>query len=183
MTSVLFVCTANVCRSPLAHAYLQAQVAGECDAAERQDVTVHVDSASVDPVRRAVHPLVTKILDEQQLAPARPVSQPLTEELVDNADLIVTMTGVHAVEIAGRFRSATAKVFLLDHLAQLAAADVLDPDPAWRASLASKPRSYPAHPGVCDIDDPVSAPEATFRAIAKQIESRTAALAASLVRQ
>jgi protein-tyrosine-phosphatase len=131
-------------------------------------------SASVHDQIRPTHPLVIQILSEQKLAPRRTNSQPLSKGLAKAADLIVTMTGAHAISVAGKFRDSRANVFMLDHFVQLmrplAAHETLDD---WLADLRRQPRMYPNHPGAQDIIDPVNKDEETFRAIATQIDGLT----------
>ena len=144
--------------------------------------TMQVASASVHDQIRSTHPLVIQILSEQQLTPRRTNSQPLSNDLVKAADLIVTMTGAHAISVAGKFRDSRANVFVLDHLVQLmrpmAANETLDD---WFADMRRQPRMYPNHPGAQDITDPVDKDEETFRSIAAQIDGLTEQLARSFV--
>lgn len=129
-------------------------------------------SASVHEVVRRTHPWVLRELKSRGLDLGRSVSRPLSTELVDAADVILTMTGRHAIAVASRFRQATAKVFVLDHLVQVARApergESID---TWLAELDSIPRSYPAHPGVRDVLDPMGGDDDTFRRVADHIDA------------
>ena len=135
-------------------------------------------SASVDPDRRVLHPLVIRILDESGVVLGPTWSQPLSKELVDRSDLILTMTGEHAITVAGRFRKAKTKVFMLDHFVRIARArdgdESLDD---WLADVQEHSRSYPDHPGAQDVLDPIGKDEATFRAVCGQIDALVARIA------
>ncbi len=167
---VLLVCTANVCRSPLAHAFTVGHAAAGA-------YPIKVASASVDTKVRHVHPLVETILGERGQQPARSISQPLSNEVVDASDLILTMTGDHAIAVAGQFRAALFKVFMLDHFVTTARPkhgnESLD---EWLDAVRRLPRTYPNQPGATDVPDPVNKDEATFRSIAATIDDLTARL-------
>lgn len=161
---LLFVCTANVCRSPLAEAFANGY-------ARRARLNVASTSASVQDVVRRTHPWVLDELASRRLDLGRSTSQPLTTDLVDAADLVLTMTGQHAIAVASQFRHATGKIFILDHLVQV----IPSPEPGqsideWLAPLDAVPRKYPAHPGVRDVPDPIGGDEATFRRVADLID-------------
>ena len=136
---------------------------------------ISVASASVDAERRTIHPMIVQLLADRQIAldPAT-ASTALSQELVDEADLILTMTGDHAIAVAGRFRQATAKVFMLDHFAQLAeAGDRHEPIADLLARLKKQPRNYPNPPAAQDITDPIGRDDATFRQVADQLDQLT----------
>lgn len=168
---ILFVCTANVCRSPLAEGLMTKH-------AKRLASPIVASSASVDSVARIVHPIVVKLLAEQGIEPSHTESQPLDRSLVDGADLVLTMTAEHALAVAGRHREATHRVFMLDHFAHVAPY----PDPGsdiagWLAALYQQPRLYGVNHDAHDIEDPIGGDETTFRRIATQIDALTARVA------
>ena len=77
---VLFVCVQNAGRSQMAAAILR-QLAGD---------TVHVRTAGSAPAA-AVHPVVVEALDEIGVPLATEFPKPLTEEVVQAADYVITM--------------------------------------------------------------------------------------------
>ena len=77
---VLFVCVQNAGRSQMAAAILR-HLAGD---------TVHVRTAGSAPAA-AVHPVVSEALDEIGVPLATEFPKPLTEEVVQAADYVVTM--------------------------------------------------------------------------------------------
>ncbi len=103
---VVFVCTANMCRSPMAEHLFRL--------AWGPDTPCQVFSAGTDAsdgmpatfqASRAMKEIGVDLREHS--------SQMLTRELVDAADLIVVMTANHAQRIAWRFPDAAPKVRLL----------------------------------------------------------------------
>jgi protein-tyrosine-phosphatase len=104
--TILFVCTANVCRSPMAEYLLRARLGPETEWT--------VGSAGLaawggSPAsREAVSVMAEKGLD---LGPHR--SRPLTSDLVRGAGLIVVMTGAHQEDILRLYPEAKGRVYRL----------------------------------------------------------------------
>lgn len=160
---VLVVCTANVVRSPMAHAMLEHR-------AREAGLGITVDSAGLDPTQRPVHPLVVRLLAERDLTPAKAQSDPVDDDRIERADLVITMTGAQAIETAARHRLATRRVFVFDHAARVLPALVGRARAEWLAEVATIPRSYPRHPDTVDVPDPINGPESAFRAVGNQLE-------------
>lgn len=150
------------------------------NAAGEHRAPLAIASASLDPQHRPIHPTVVQLLTERHLAVPKTVSDPVSSELVDQADLILTMTGAHAIELAGRFRQVTRRVFTLDHAAQVLPGLGDDTLVTWQDRIERTPRAYPQQPGAIDIADPINGTEDVFRSVARQIEQRCDQLAATL---
>jgi protein-tyrosine phosphatase len=98
----LFVCTANVSRSPYAH-YRAAEVFGSQLAVTSAGVP-GTEGWSMDPAMEAELPYE----DVDALAHR---SRPLTAQILDEADLVLTMEFAHHMRILDQWPEAASKVF------------------------------------------------------------------------
>ena len=106
MKSVLFVCTGNICRSPIAEGLFKHLVR------ERGDI--EVASAGVHAVRGqppSLYAVQVCATDGVDISPFR--SQPLTAALVERATHIFAMTGAHLETIHLLFPHGAEKAYLL----------------------------------------------------------------------
>jgi len=104
--SVLFVCTGNICRSPIAEGIFR-QLLGN-----RKDI--EVASAGVHAVRGQPPSLyAVQVCEEESVDISALRSQPLTAALIERATHIFAMTGAHLETIQMLFPDAAEKSFLL----------------------------------------------------------------------
>ncbi len=121
MKRILFVCTGNTCRSPMAAALFRHRVGDEaqweaCSAGIYAGEGSPASTHSVEAMRE----LGIDLGDHR--------SQPLTAELVQQADLIVTMTAGHRFEILQDFPAVGNRVFLIKSFGtSKVPADITDP--------------------------------------------------------
>jgi protein-tyrosine phosphatase len=113
---VLFVCTGNTCRSPMAELLCRDMLAKwlKCKIDELDDRGVLVMSAGVAAMLggRAAGEAV-EAMDELGLDLRSHETQPLTETLVRHADIIYTMTTSHRDAIVSQWPSAAERTRLL----------------------------------------------------------------------
>jgi protein-tyrosine-phosphatase len=113
MKTILFVCTANICRSPMAAGIMRARIEtlGLSD-------RVRVISAGVwaEPGQSASANAITT-LDQRGIELGSHRSQPLTPELLREADVILVMEESHRRSIFYAAPQYLAKVFLLTEMA------------------------------------------------------------------
>ena len=105
--TILFVCTGNTCRSPMAAAYFQHL----CEAAE---IDVSVESVGLaafdgEPMNEAA----AKTLNHEGVDTPTSYSRQLTDDHVAAADLIVTMTHAHLAQLQHSPVAAPEKTFTL----------------------------------------------------------------------
>ena len=104
--SVLFVCTGNICRSPIAEGFFRRLIGNRKD--------IEVLSAGVHAVRGQPPSLyAVQVCAEEGTDISDLRSQPLTAALVDRATHIFAMTGAHLETIQTLFPHGAEKSFLL----------------------------------------------------------------------
>lgn len=139
---VLFVCTANICRS--AHMELTARrIAGPSR-------SIRFSSAGTHGL--AAHPMDDVMAGTLQEGPGDFASRPLTPQLVKEADLVLTAEAVHRSMILEESPEALRKVFTLGQFTS--AVEQSNPGLSGRALVdaigAKRSASLPEH----DIADP-----------------------------
>ena len=123
---ILFVCTGNTCRSPMAELLCRRMLAERlgCAMPDLEDRGVQVASAGTSavagggPTEEAIRVLADRGLDLRSH-----VTQPLTDALVRQADLILTMTQAHRQGLVAQWPSAADRTKVL----AASGADIADP--------------------------------------------------------
>lgn len=168
---VLFVCTANICRSPMAEFMLRAEI-------ERRGLDWEVSSAGTE-ARRGLRmdPLAQAELERRSIASDGWTSRRLDASSAGWADLVLTAESRHRSEVVRREPRALMRTFQLVQFARYAAAaDPVTVDDRraggfelLHSVLVARPRVAPSSPGSDEIADPIRGRARVFRACAEAI--------------
>lgn len=139
---ILFVCTGNTCRSPMAEHLAKKLLAKRCGCRpeELEDRGIMVLSAGIAAMMGGrASPEAVQVMQQSDVDLTHHETQPLTEPLVRHADMIFTMTQSHRQAIVTQW-----------------------PHVAERTELVCTTGS--------DVSDPIGGPVERYRACAEQLQ-------------
>ena len=132
---ILFVCTANVCRSPMAEAIFNGLT-------EERGLAWRAESAGVAAlVDEDITPNARSALDEVGIYANEHRARQVGEEMLEEADLVLGMGPRHVATLRRRFGDLSERVYTLPEYALGAPPEEGIPDPygqtmtAFRASV------------------------------------------------
>jgi protein-tyrosine phosphatase len=156
---ILFVCTGNICRSPMAERLAIAYGSR----AKFHDFSA--SSAGTHAMRgHPIHPYAARILEKLGGDASHFAARQVTSAVVADADLVVTMTKAHRDHVLALAPRHLHRTFTLCETAKLAS----DFDARSVADLAACRPRLPAHV-LLDIPDPIGHDEAFFSTVGVQI--------------
>ncbi|MEU4480366.1 low molecular weight phosphatase family protein [Micromonospora sp. NPDC023966] len=178
---VLFVCHANMCRSPMAEFIARRLL---------RDLPVTVTSAGTDALDgAAMHPYAVEVAAGTGADPAAFRTRRLRPEHLTRATLVLTATRRQRSVCTALAPAALPRTFTLRQFARLAAAaataepaevtEVAEPAAppertplraAVAAAARARGRLQPATPDADDLRDPIGGSPADFRRCAEEIE-------------
>lgn len=113
MPSILIVCTGNICRSPIAEAYLRQRLAQERIPGEWEIISAGTWAQDGLPASETG----VAVMRERGLDTSRHRSRNADAALLARVDLVLTMTASHAEVLRAEFPSAATKIFRLTEMA------------------------------------------------------------------
>lgn len=185
--SILVVCRANLCRSPMAEQLAARALAGQARARPHAVSVTSAGTHARDGL--AMHPYAREALRWNGLLGGDFRSRRLRPELITGADLVLTASRAQRAECARLVPAAIRHSFTLLQFARLAAAmpradlaGATDLGERLAAVIAAVPRlralATPQAPADDDLRDPVRGPLTGFRQCADQIRDALARITA-----
>lgn len=154
---VVFVCTGNTCRSPMAAAIANAM------AAERGLEITFSSAGTWAATGEPASAEAVAVLRERGIDLRGHVSRRLDARIIEEADLVLTMTTSHTLAVLSSMPKARGKVFTLKEYIRL-------------LNEAGKQGGMKITLGQDDIADPLGRPAAVYRDVADELAKAIAAL-------
>ncbi len=172
---ILFVCTANICRSPTAELLARSRFG--------EEQNVYRSAGFLDP-DQPVPPDLVRVLGEKGVDATAHRSYRLDESSIDAANLLLTMESSHLQRVTTIRPEALAKTVPLKEAASLVVH--LPPGPVTVEDLLAEvnrdrdPRSYLG--SQWDVDDPYGRRMKVYRKAVDEIDQLVATVAGRLVK-
>ncbi|MFV2020855.1 low molecular weight phosphatase family protein [Micromonospora sp. LOL_023] len=182
--TILFVCRANICRSPLAERLARHDLANRLGPDTNGFIAHSAGTHALS--EQPMHPYSERVLREHQADPSGFISRQVDAGLLEAADLILTASRRHRSHCVALAPPTLARTFTIRQFGRLARAAVgvpqAGPDPVVRArtlvvaAAAARSRTQPVAAAHDDLADPVLRPVEDFRVCAAQISQTVGTL-------
>ncbi|SDU61090.1 protein-tyrosine phosphatase [Gordonia westfalica] len=179
--SILFVCTGNICRSPIGERVL----AGLADRmrADGTELAVTSSSAGTGALNgQPIHPHSAAVLTEHGYDAAGFESRYLRPPMLAQADIVLCMSREHRAAAQQMAPARWKRVFTLTEFAALAESGAPDESGTLAAIMAGRGRIDP-NSSLLDIVDPMGRPREDFDRVFAEIEPKVETVAGWLAAQ
>ncbi len=140
--SILVVCKGNICRSPLAEAYLKCLV-------EKHGLATLVQSAGLETsFGKPAHHFAQVVGTQEGFVLGKHATQPLHKDQVERADMILVMEWQQRSRVIRLYPQARQKVFLLRQFYDQSVREVADP---YSGTLEDFQTCFTMIRGACDV--------------------------------
>ena len=173
MTSILVICTGNICRSPVAEGFLRASLierfGDRSPSVSSAGTSGWEGSTAMGESIEAARELGVDITPHR--------ARELLPEHVEVADLVLAMAREHEAAVSRSLPDAAAKTFTLKELVRLLESLPPAPAPGDPASLpkrvaeayALRHNGFTGNPQDEDVIDPLGMPLETYRSVAWEL--------------
>ena len=124
MRNILFVCTGNTCRSCMAQYLFDDKIKNKKKFSEYKSVSAGISAFSGDDASKFT---VEVLKNEFNIHITNHKARKISQYLVDDAYLVLTMTNYHKSILHQIFKEHNNKIFTLNEYSNNANTDVLDP--------------------------------------------------------
>jgi protein-tyrosine phosphatase len=176
MSGILVVCTGNVCRSPMAEGFLRAALVQRLG----RDAPVVSSAGTAGWEGSGATNEAIAAARERGVDVGAHRARVLSRALIDDAELVVCMTGRHRAAVAAIDPEALDRTFTIAELARLLEAGRPTGTIADRVASAAASRNG-LHHGDLDVRDPLGDPIDGYREVAQELEALAERIADTLV--
>lgn len=120
LDTILFICTGNICRSPMAEQLFRHRTRNR-----PHWIAASAGVAACDGLRASAAAIA--VLAEMGIEAGTHMSRALTRQMLLDAYIVLAMTELHKSEVLGAHPFAADKVYLLGSFAEPPAGDIADP--------------------------------------------------------